>query len=104
MMQTRNLGRQELFIFDNFLRKLDGRMGLQKQKVNLFIDRCTTHIYLNLKMFKLNSFVPTVQANPSTRSRLDSYRKQLAHKAVVEIDSGSLENACEKKVTKLDCI
>lgn len=46
-------------IFENFLRKLDRQMRLQKRKIILFVDQCTAHLKPTFKVTKCaNRIVP----------------------------------------------
>lgn len=96
-------------IFENFLKQLDGRMGLQKSNIILIVDRGTARINLNLKHVQIEFFLAncTIQLQPCDQGMIHfffkvPYREQLLRKVLPEIDSGILDDACKTKVNLLE--
>ncbi|GBL81922.1 Tigger transposable element-derived protein 6 [Araneus ventricosus] len=97
-------------VFEDFLRKLDKKMRLQKLKIILFIDNCTPHLDLKLKNMRVE-FVPTnctSQLQPLDlgiiRSFKAHYRKQLVRKLLLFLGSGDLQDASEAKTNVLEAL
>lgn len=97
-------------LFEDFLRKLDKKMRLQKRKIILFLDNCSAHLELQLKNVRVE-FLPsnsTSQLQPLDlgiiRSFKSHYRKQLVRKSLLFIDSGDLHDASTAKINVLEAL
>lgn len=90
-------------IFQDFLKKFDKKMRLEKRNVILFVDHCTAHVKINLKNVRLE-FLP-----PNCTSKLQpldlgvihafkvNYRKQLVQRALTELENMEISDASKKK-------
>ena len=97
-------------LFEDFARKLDMKMRLQKRKIILFVDQCTAHVDLNLKNVHIEFFPPncTSLLQPCDlgiiRSFKMHYRKQLVRKALFSLDSGELQDAWKTTINVMDAL
>ena len=97
-------------LFEDFLRKLEEKMRLQKRKIILFIDNCNSHSDLKLKNVQAEFFLAnfTSQLQPLDLEIIQSfkahYRKQLVRKSLLFLGSGDLQNASITKINVLEAM
>ena len=97
-------------LFEDFLRKLDEKMRLQRGKIILFIDNCTSHSDLKLKNVRVEFFPANCTSQLQSlnlaiiRSFKAHYRKQLVRKSLLFLGSGDLRNGFTAKINVLDSL
>ncbi|GBL88989.1 Tigger transposable element-derived protein 6 [Araneus ventricosus] len=97
-------------VSEDFLRKQDKKMRLQKRRIILFIDNCNPHLDLKLKNVRVEFFPAncTNQLQPLDlgiiRSFKAHYTKQLVKKSLLFLGSGDLQDDSKAKTNVLEAL